>query len=184
MIGSAVAPMRYRWPEKSRHGPSCGARASRTRLSASWPVRRTKLRTWPRRAGRARPAQGKRPPGWRCLRCGRRRGELGDALQHGALRGQQFQLRGPAGGPSGPTAAAHRHGRSGRPRRRSQTASPAAVQAGLESRSSRGLGELRRRPLPQHPCTRALAGRLLLEARGGFRHGGRWGANGAVHPNG
>ena len=42
VIGSACAPMRYRWPEKSRHGPRSGRAARRSRSSASWPISATK----------------------------------------------------------------------------------------------------------------------------------------------
>ena len=46
----------------------------------------------------------------------------------------------------------------------------------LQALQQLGLGELRRRPLPQHPRTRPLCRRLLLEAGRGFRHEGRWGS--------
>jgi len=46
VMGSAVAPMRYRWPDTSRHGPLRGARARRPRSSTSWPTISSRWRAW------------------------------------------------------------------------------------------------------------------------------------------
>ena len=65
VIGSAVAPMLYRWPDKSRQGPSCGCRASRIRSSSSWPTSWTSPLVWSQALSRRRPstATGSSQPG-------------------------------------------------------------------------------------------------------------------------
>ena len=45
-MGRAVAPMRKRWPDTSRHGPRRGLRARRSKSSTSWPTICTICRAW------------------------------------------------------------------------------------------------------------------------------------------